>query len=95
MQPTMLEPQKMSIMDNIKGQISSKPMFALAIIIVLTILLIGVIVYYHGILFLGPYANSKPATSKVASTKRATDDETSDPETDKLINSINSAAGKS
>jgi len=88
-------PVKKSLVTKMAGTVASHAHASLALIIVLTVLLIGVYVYYHGLLFLGPYA--RPRKSR-ASKKRKDDDDADqgaqeqkgDPETERLIDSINS-----
>ena len=68
---------------------------ALAVIVVLVILVIGLYVYYHGLLFLGPYAKAGGKGSRGRKKKDGGSDggdgseERADPETERLIDSIN------
>jgi hypothetical protein len=80
------------------AKVASNPCTSLAIIAVLTILVVGMYVYYHGFLFLGPYAprvakRGAQGSEKGADKGSAADKDSAkgDPETERLIESINSA----
>jgi hypothetical protein len=79
------------------GIVAKHAYMSLAIIIVLVILVLGMHIYYHGFLFLGPYAKpSKGGFRSAKSNKRKGADDADaesqkgDPETERLIDSINS-----
>jgi hypothetical protein len=77
-------------MTTLTNTISSKPQMALGVIVVLIIIIIGMYIYYHGILVFGPYAGLRRKSKK--SDNDESDDESddkSDDETDKLIKNIN------
>lgn len=82
----------------VKHQIEGKPLVAFGIIILLVILLIGMYVYYHGLLMFGPFAGpAKPkgkGKGKEKIKEHSEDDEKGDDETEKLIDTINGAAAK-
>ena len=88
-------PAKKPLVAKMAGMVASHAHASLAIIIVLTVLLLGLYIYYHGLFFLGPYA--RPRKSR-ATKKRKDEDEADqgaqkqkgDPETERLIDSINS-----
>ena len=93
-------PVSKSFVAKAAASVAGHPYASLAIIVVLVIVVIGVFVYYRGLLFLGPYADSarisRSAKGAASKTKRKTsddDDESGDdkgdPETEKLINAIN------
>jgi hypothetical protein len=88
-------PVKKSLVTKMAGAIASHAHASLALIIVLTVLLIGVYIYYHGLFFLGPYA--RPRKSRAAKKRKDDDDanqsaqeQKGDLETERLIDSINS-----
>ncbi len=91
--PAPPAPAKKSFIAKIAGSIASHAYMSLAIIIVLIILVIGIYVYYHGFLFLGPYAKKsgfRPGKKRPAGGGDAgAGDEAGDPETERLIDSIN------
>jgi hypothetical protein len=66
---------------------------ALAVVVVLLILVIGLYVYYHGFLFLGPYAKCAPRRGKAKKDSGGgggdASDDRGDPETERLIEAIN------
>jgi hypothetical protein len=80
----------------VKHQVESKPLIAFGIIILLIILLIATYVYYHGLFIFGPFAGKQGAKPREKSKGKSKDDdeEKGDDETEKLIDSINSAAKK-
>jgi hypothetical protein len=87
---------KKSFIGKLAGSVAAHAYLSLAIIIVLLILVLGLVVYYRGFLFLGPYASStrghKPTRKRKESGDAsgvAADEPPGDPETEKLIESIN------
>lgn len=79
---------KRGIVCKMAGGVANHSRAAAAAIVVLTILVIGMFVYYHGISRFGPYAKKSAMRGKKS---KADDGEKSgEPdETDKLIKSIN------
>ena len=89
-------PVKKSLLSATANAVACHSYMSLAIIVILIIMVIGLYVYYHGILGLGPFASRGPAARKPGArgkVKEADDknDEKSDPETERLIDSINNA----
>lgn len=88
-------PAKRSAATKLAGAVGRNPYASLAVIIVLTIVVISMYVYYHGFLWLGPFAarGSRRPERKPASRKEppAADppQESGDPETERLIAAIN------
>jgi len=82
---------KASIMSRMAGTVARHSFMSLAIIIVLIIIVIGMMVYYRGFLFLGPYASGGKKNKKKPSADGddAAGEERADPETERLIDSIN------
>jgi hypothetical protein len=76
---------KGSFVSSCADAVAGNAYLSLAVMVVLTVLLIGLWVYYHGIFGLGPYASGSPKPGKKASD--ANDD--ADPETERLIKTIN------
>jgi flagellar basal body-associated protein FliL len=88
---------KKTLVGRMAGKVGKSPYTALAVIVVLAILVIGLYVYYHGLLRVGPYAAvsafRKGGPAKAAPAKEKAADEaaeTGDPETERLIAAINS-----
>jgi hypothetical protein len=78
---------KKALASRLAGAVASHAYASLALIIVLVILVVGLYTYYHGILFLGPYAKGGKGKKK---DKASDEGEVSgDPETERLIDSIN------
>jgi hypothetical protein len=75
------------------GAVANHAYASLAIIIVLLILVIGLVVYYRGFLFLGPYAGKRAGARGSRRKDPGPDeggaDDKGDPETERLIESIN------
>jgi hypothetical protein len=96
--PTGPGAPRKSFVARLAASVASHAYMSLAIIVVLVILVIGVYVYYHGFLFLGPYAGRRPGRPASHRKKRAEAgadegagdaDDRGDPETERLIESIN------
>jgi hypothetical protein len=90
-------PAKKTLVAKMAGAVAGHAYMSLAIIVVLVILVIGIYVYYHGLLFLGPYAKHGKGGFRTAKggKRKDPDDadpaaEKGDPETERLIDSINS-----
>lgn len=88
-------PAKKTFVAKMAGAVAGHAYMSLAIIVVLVILVIGLYVYYHGFLFLGPYAKHGKGGFRAAKGKRKDSDDAEpgaqgDPETERLIDSINS-----
>lgn len=89
-------PAKKSFFAKMAGAVAGHAYMSLAIIVVLVILVIGLYVYYHGFLSLGPYAKHGKGGFRAAKGKHKDSDdaepgaEKGDPETERLIDSINS-----
>lgn len=88
-----------SFVAKLAGAVASHAYMSLAIIIVLTILVLAIYVYYHGLLFLGPYASKSGGDRRskkkkeggfLAETDAGTVDDSpsGDAETERLIESI-------
>jgi hypothetical protein len=80
------------------AKVASNACTSLAIIAVLVVLVVGMFVYYHGFLFMGPYAKRAVKCGAKSSAKKSekpadkdSDSEKGDSETERLIESINSA----
>ena len=74
------------------AKVASNASASLAVIAVLMVLVVGMYVYYHGFLFLGPYAKRAAKRGAKGPEKSADqDDKDGDSETERLIESINSA----
>jgi hypothetical protein len=87
--PARAAPAK-SIVTRMTSFLAGHAHMTLAIIIVLIVLVIGLFVYYHGLLFLGPYASAKAGFKSKERKKDADEDAAkADPETEKLIATIN------
>lgn len=89
-------PAKKSVVAKLASAVAGHAYMSLAVIVVLVILIIGMYVYYHGLLFLGPYASRKAGFKSKSKGKKGKDkdsddedDVKGDPETEKLIQSIN------
>jgi len=90
-------PSKKPFFGRLAAGIAGHPYLALAAIIVLTLLVVGIYAYYHGIFFLGPYAPPSGASrasgargkKKDRAAAAAGDEAQGDPETERLIDSIN------
>jgi len=83
---------KKSLVGRLAAAVAGHAYLALAAIIVLTLLVIGLYVYYHGLFFLGPYAAPPPkgrAKKKDRDSGAGADEAQGDPETERLIDSIN------
>lgn len=85
---------KKSFVAKMASAVASHAYLSLAVIVVLVILVIGLYVYYHGFLFLGPYASGGKGgfRSKKKKDEGGGDpgsDEKGDPETERLIDTIN------
>jgi hypothetical protein len=83
-----------SIVSRLASVLSSHAHLTLAIVVVLVVIIIGMFIYYHGLLFLGPYAKAGFKSGSAARRKKAEGDEDeesakADPETEKLIATIN------
>jgi hypothetical protein len=103
---TAASPTRQSLLARAAAAVASKPTIALAVIVVLTIVVIATLVYYRGVLSIGPYY--KPAVGgkqpfekgeTVAGPAAATGgaaaaSSQSDAETERLIESINGAPGQ-
>ena len=89
------EPPKKSFMARLTGAVAAHSSMALAAIVVLAVLLVATIVYYRGLLFLGPYAGragfAAGAVAAAPSGAAAAPAAKGDPETERLIESINKA----
>jgi hypothetical protein len=91
---------KNSFVSKMASSVANHPYISLAIIVVLSVLVIGAYVYYHGFLCLGPYAAAAEGfragakKAKGGKPRRAAEADASDPdsdaETERLIDSINS-----
>ena len=93
-----VEPQRPALVARMVAKVAANPCTSLAIIAVLTILVVGLYVYYQGFMFLGPYAprvtkRGARGAEKGAEKDSAADKDSAkgDPETERLIESINSA----
>ncbi len=64
---------------------SAHAYLTLGVIVVLVVIVIGLLVYYRGLLWFGPYATGAPAAAKAARKASARGDD----EADRLIDSIN------
>ena len=93
-------PVKKSLLSATANAVACNSYVSLAIIVILIIMVIGLYVYYHGILGLGPFASRGPAARKPGARGKGQEadeesdkksDEKSDPETERLIDSINNA----
>jgi putative methionine-R-sulfoxide reductase with GAF domain len=80
-------PAKTTFVAKMAGAVAAHARMSLAVIVVLAALVIGIYVYYHGILWLGPYAGRGGRAAKAK--RKAADAEPGDPETERLIDSIN------
>lgn len=69
------------------GLVASHAHLALALIIVLIVVVVGLLVYYRGVWFLGPYAAGRAGKGKPAATSAGGE---TDDETERLIDAINS-----
>jgi hypothetical protein len=91
--PASSEPPKRSFMSRMTGAVAAHASMALAAIAVLAVMLVATIVYYRGLLFLGPYAGragfAAGATAAAGAAPPAA--AKGDPETERLIDSINKA----
>lgn len=76
-----------SVYDKLAGAVGSNPRFSLALIIALTIVAVGLCVWYRGLFFLGPYASAKPPAGKKKTFESK--DTAVDPTLLKLVNDIN------
>jgi hypothetical protein len=86
---------KKTFVAKLAGAVADHSYMSLAIIVVLVVLVIGAYIYYHGLLFLGPYASpGKSGFRSAKGGKRKDPDaeggDQGDPETERLIDSINS-----
>jgi len=88
-----------SFLSKATAAVASRPNIALAVIVVLTIIVIATLVYYRGLLFLGPYykptigsgvGGSDPSPQALAAGQGAPP-AAGDAETERLIDSINGA----
>lgn len=91
-------PARQSLIAKASAAVAARPSVALAVIVVMTIVVIATLVYYRGLLGLGPYNKStfsgKPplaATAAAASSGGAAP--SSDAETERLISAINGEPG--
>jgi hypothetical protein len=97
--PTAASSARQSLLARAAAAVASRPTIALAVIVVLTIVVIATLVYYRGILSIGPYYKlvvGKQPFEKggtVAGPAAATSSQ-SDAETERLIESINGAPGQ-
>jgi hypothetical protein len=93
-------PAKKSFIAKLAGAVSNHAYLSLAVIVVLLIIVIGLVVYYRGLLFLGPYApgarrgkgphkKKKDEGGAEGGASGSGPDAQGDPETEKLIDSIN------
>lgn len=57
---------KKSLVAKAAGAVGRNPHAALAAIVVLTLLVVALYVYYHGLFHLGPFASAAPASSSSA-----------------------------
>jgi hypothetical protein len=92
---------KKPLVAKLAARVAAHAYMSLAIIIVLLILVFGLVVYYRGLWFLGPYAAGALRGKKGARGKKKDQgggegapgalgsDEKGDPETERLIDSIN------
>lgn len=81
-----VSPPKKPFVARLAAAVAGHAYWSLAAIIVLTLLVVGLYVYYHGFFFLGPYAH-KPKGGRAK--KGGEDEAQGDPETERLIDSIN------
>lgn len=97
--------RKWCLTSKLAGAVAGHAQAALALIVVLAVLVVGLYVYYHGVWVLGPYAAAsvaagaaggsggspkrKAAAKAVKAAAKAPADE-DDPETERLIDAINS-----
>lgn len=82
------------LMSKATAHVVARPKLALAVIVLLVILVIYLVVYYRGLFIFGPYAVGAAAAAGARKRKRAPVDDEDDPgdaETEKLIQTINSA----
>ncbi|MFA6165766.1 MAG: hypothetical protein WC700_04060 [Gemmatimonadaceae bacterium] len=84
-----------SLVAKLGGAVAAHAVMSLAIIVVLVVLVIGLVVYYRGILGFGPYAHRGGAGKKKQTFMAETDagsvdsSPSGDAETERLIDSIN------
>ena len=86
---------KNNLVEKAKKYIEQNAGMVLALIVILTIVIIALFVYYHGLFgVIGPFDESKASKKAVSSnnSKKKVPDDTTDTETENLIKSINSAA---
>ncbi len=88
---------KRSMMSKLAGAVGRNPYASLAVIIVLTIVVISLYVYYHGFLKIGPYASGfapsavkgGPKSGREPKGSPPDSSDSGDPETERLIAAIN------
>ena len=86
-------PPKKPLAGRLAAAVARHSFLSLAVIVVLVVLTIGLYVYYHGFLVLGPYATpAGKGRSKKADGSRAEGGPAGDEETERLIDTINGAS---
>lgn len=88
-------PPRPGLAARLTASVADSPRLALGAICVLAALVVGLYVYYHGLLFLGPYAGrpakAKPARAAAGRPGGGGEAEATDPETDRLVDAIDAA----
>ena len=96
-------PARQSFLSKAASTVASRPNIALAVIVVLTIVVIALFVYYRGIFSFGPYnkpplggerlRDGSPGVAGAASGGKVSAPSAGDAETERLIETINGAPG--